>query len=120
MLAKTAYLSSGTFTATYWWPDKISMYQVSFWSATTTVFPSADPFSSMTFASSSIASRADFARGKITSNIAASGRPSALRGSFASTFLFGIAVTVDVIETPASLKPCSPKAPLLPSPRAES
>ena len=70
------------------------MYQVSFWSATTTVFPSADPFSSMTFASSSIASRADFARGKITSNIAASGRPSALRGSFASTFLFGIAVTM--------------------------
>ena len=96
------------------------MYQVSFWSATTTVFPSADPFSSITLPSNSMASRAVFARGKITSSIAASGRPSAFRGSFSNTFLFGIAVTVAVIETPASLKPCSPKAPLLPSPRAES
>ena len=96
------------------------MYQVSFWSAITTVFPSAEPFSSMTFASNSIPSRADFARGKITSSMAASGIPFSVNGSVFKTFLFGMAVTVEVIETPASLNPCSPKAPLLPSPRAES
>ena len=106
--------------ATYWCPDRISMYQSSFLSATTIMFPSADPFSSSTLATNSIPSRAVLARGKITSNIAASASPSAFKGSFSRTFLFGIAVTVDDIETPASLKPCSPKAPLLPSPRAES
>ena len=74
----------------------------------------------MTLASNSTPSRAVLTRGKITSSIAASGRPFSFKGSVVKTFLFGIAVTVAVMDTPASLKPCSPKAPLLPSPRAES
>ena len=48
----------------------------------------------------------------MTSSIAASGRPFSFKGSFDKTFLFGIAVTVAVIDTPASLKPCSLKAPV--------
>ena len=74
----------------------------------------------MTLARNSTPSRADLTRGKTTSNIAASGIPFSVNGSVFKTFLFGIAVTVEVMETPASLNPCSPKAPLLPSPRAES
>ncbi len=46
--------------------------------------------------------------------------PAVTNGSTAKTFLFGIAVTVAVMDTPFSLNPCAPKLPFDPSPRAAS
>ena len=96
------------------------MYHSSFLSAATMIFPSADPFSSRTFATVSITSRAVFARGKARSTNDASGRPSFTSGSSFNTLSFGVAETVAVIATPSSLKPCAAKFPLLPLSRSES
>ena len=96
------------------------MYQSSFLSATTIMFPSADPFSSSTLATNSIPSRAVLARGRTKSTIAASANPFFTSGSAFKILSCGVADTVEVMETPASLKPCAPKFPLEPSPCAAS
>ena len=96
------------------------MYQSSFLSAATMIFPSAEPFSSITLATFSMTSRAVLERGKAKSTIAASAKPSSTSGSCFKTLSFGVAETVAVMETPASLKPCAAKSPLLPLPRSES
>ena len=75
------------------------------------LFPSADPFSSMTFAKSSIPSRAVFTRGKINVVIPASASPFSTSGSTARTSFLGVADIVAVKDTPYSLKPCSSKIP---------
>ena len=81
------------------------MYQSSFLSATTIIFPSAEPFSSRVLATISIPSRAVFARGKTKSIMEASGRPSLTKGSAFKILSCGVADTVAVIDTPTSLKP---------------
>ena len=81
------------------------MYHSSFLSAATMTFPSADPFSSKTFATVSMTSRAVLARGKAKSTIEASANPFSTSGSSFKTLSFGDAETVAVMDTPASLKP---------------
>ena len=75
VLGKTLYLSSGYLMATYWWPERISMYQTPVLSAIVTILPSAAPCFLTISAMSSTPSRAVLTCGKTTVVIIDSAKP---------------------------------------------